>query len=105
MMNQEIKKLWIENLTNNKYKQGTCYLRSFDNKYCCLGVLYEITGGVWEKLMANGYITTWGLQSSLGIDLSNRFGITDGETSQLICMNDDEKKPFIEIAKWIGDNL
>lgn len=41
-MKKEIKKQWIENLTNGKYEQGLDKLRTPDDKYCCLGVLCDM---------------------------------------------------------------
>jgi hypothetical protein len=42
MMNQEIKKKWIEALRSGDYKQGRGWLRDHDGNYCCLGVLMEV---------------------------------------------------------------
>ena len=33
---------WVAALRSGKYKQGRNYLRSKDNKFCCLGVLCEL---------------------------------------------------------------
>lgn len=41
-MKPEIKQKWLEALRSGKYKQGTGKLASFENRYCCLGVLCEI---------------------------------------------------------------
>lgn len=40
-MNQEIKKLWIEDLRANGDKQGKEWLQQ-DGKFCCLGRLCEL---------------------------------------------------------------
>lgn len=41
-MNQEIKELWVENLTSGKYTQGHYFLRDKDSNFCCLGVLCDL---------------------------------------------------------------
>lgn len=44
-MNKEIKKLWVEALRSDEYKQGTRALSRLEEGnyiYCCLGVLCEI---------------------------------------------------------------
>jgi hypothetical protein len=41
-MKPEIKKLWVEALRSGKYKQGKYHLHTGD-KYCCLGVLCDIS--------------------------------------------------------------
>jgi hypothetical protein len=50
-MNERIKKLWLDALRSDKYKQGRDRLRH-DNGFCCLGVLCDIVkdeiGGRWE---------------------------------------------------------
>jgi hypothetical protein len=43
MMNQEIKREWIEALRSGKYIQAKGFLR-IRGKYCCLGVLMHIQG-------------------------------------------------------------
>lgn len=49
-MDQRIKKLWVEALRSNKYKQGKYSLRIGD-EFCCLGVICDISikeqGGEW----------------------------------------------------------
>ncbi len=41
-MNQVIKEKWVKALRSNKYQQGVTYLRTIENKYCCLGVLCDL---------------------------------------------------------------
>ena len=41
-MNQEIKQKWLAALRSGEYEQGTQTLRSFDNKFCCMGVLCDL---------------------------------------------------------------
>lgn len=60
-MKPEIKKLWVDALRSGEYKQGRCFLRSKDNRWCCLGVLSElyriVTGnGKWLDYQTDVYI-------------------------------------------------
>ncbi len=49
-MKKEIATKWIEALRSGKYKQGKSRLKKYDQTYCCLGVLCEISGlGEFEK--------------------------------------------------------
>ena len=52
-MNEEIKAQWIKALRSGEYEQGKGLLRSFKDKYCCLGVLCDLyskdTGVEWVK--------------------------------------------------------
>ena len=41
-MNPEVKEKWVEALRSGEYKQGTNYLRSHNDRFCCLGVLCDI---------------------------------------------------------------
>lgn len=43
-MKKEIADKWVAALRSGKYKQGRQYLRTFEDNYCCLGVLCEILG-------------------------------------------------------------
>jgi hypothetical protein len=40
-MNPEIKAKWLVDLKSGEYKKGTGFLRSSDDKFCCLGVLCD----------------------------------------------------------------
>jgi len=44
-MRPEAKEAWIKALRSGEYEQGECYLKQTNGKpkYCCLGVLCEIT--------------------------------------------------------------
>lgn len=49
-MNHTLKKKWIKALRSGKYKQGKNRLRSLvGEKYCCLGVLCDVSGLDWEE--------------------------------------------------------
>lgn len=41
-MNKGVKKKWVEALLSGKYIQGHGYLRTSDDKFCCLGVLCDL---------------------------------------------------------------
>ena len=64
-MKSEIKKLWIDALRSEKYKQGTHRLRSSDNEYCCLGVLCDLHR---RRMKKKGWVSNidMGLKSYLG---------------------------------------
>lgn len=42
-INKELVKQWVEALRSDKYEQGKKALRSKDDKFCCLGVLCDIS--------------------------------------------------------------
>jgi hypothetical protein len=51
-INPEFKSEWVKRLRSGAYKQGTAFLRSAADQYCCLGVACEINvergKGAWE---------------------------------------------------------
>lgn len=47
-MNKDIKDKWVAALRSGNYQQGQGSLRT-ENRYCCLGVLCEITGCRWRS--------------------------------------------------------
>jgi len=45
-------KEWVKALRSGEYKQGQSYLRSRDSKFCCLGVLCDLTNRIdWDVLL------------------------------------------------------
>lgn len=50
---EEIKQNWLNALKSGKYKQGYTRLRQQGGRYCCLGVLADITPGL--SIDASGY--------------------------------------------------
>lgn len=49
-MKPEVKAQWIEALRSGKYEQGIGRLKDYDGKYCCLGVLCDLSGlGTWME--------------------------------------------------------
>lgn len=110
-MNKELKIEWLAALRSGEFEQGQGYLRQ-GNKYCCLGVLCELTARKGlsspafpaEGIVADGvyqYNGDTGMPSQAhdrvtGLDLGNQ--------SKLAWMN-DEGKSFAEIADWIERNV
>lgn len=61
-MDPEIKKLWVEALRSGEYEQGRDMLKDpADNKFCCLGVLCELSGLTYEaaNLVPPPEIVAW----------------------------------------------
>ncbi len=99
-MKKKVKDLWVAALRSGKYKQGTHRLRGHNNRYCCLGVLCEISDLPYTG-SASGLpysIEDWaGMGSSLG-----RFGNRD--LPALFAMNDILGRNFNEIADVIDQH-
>lgn len=98
-MNEVIKKKWIKALRSGKYKQGIEGLKiDFEPngvRYCCLGVLCEVTGNAQNRDMTGlGY-------PSKGNDFC---GLPWAKQQQLAALNDDGKT-FEEIAKVIEETV
>lgn len=81
---------WIEALRSGKYKQGKGQLKQ-DDRYCCLGVLQEIT---------NCDLDLRNQTEKLSYDF-----LYGGHQNLLIEMNDCRNKNFNEIADWIEKHL
>lgn len=69
---------WVEALRSGKYKQGARYLKK-NGRYCCLGVLCEITG--FQSLSDKGL-------SDLGNPISSGLGDIDSLHTSLAQLND-----------------
>lgn len=49
MMKADIKTEWLAALRSGKYQQGKRVLKTADDKFCCLGVLCDLSGvGKWS---------------------------------------------------------
>lgn len=107
-MDRGLRDKWVAALRSGEYKQGRTRLKNEFGEYCCLGVLTEVSGveGRWEDT-SNG--TYW-------VDPEGSFfsayppeirGETLGamKTTDLIHLNDTQRKTFPEIADWIEENL
>jgi hypothetical protein len=110
-MDQEFKKKWCEALRSGKYKQGRSYLRTKDEKFCCLGVALDVLGTDWDlkEPPSDSFDTACyasdGLVNILSIEnLIKIFGTEFGDSRVFFIMNDDQKLPFSEIADYIEAN-
>lgn len=103
-MDAELKAKWVVTLRSGNYKQGSGQLRNGDNECCCLGVLCDIadpngwtdgTQSFWHRgerqMPAENIMRTWGIQGSVARTLA--------------AMNDDERRPFDDIANYIEKHL
>ena len=110
-----IKQRWIEALKSGKYKQGYGQLRSSDNAFCCLGVLYDVCKDElnlsWvepdeelnyfcQTLSGNVFDTSY-----LPRGLLEEIGLPNSDVNTLIYMNDVNKRTLNEIADWIQEHL
>lgn len=125
-MNAEMKAKWLEALRSGKFSQAQGILKvnplNGEPGYCCLGVLCEISGyGTWkddndysspltpeeqaqcEKM--GDYATTDEASGELSSVLLHRFGMTHGQQSELIDLNDAQGANFATIADYIEANL
>lgn len=108
-MKAELKHKWVQALRSGKYSQGINTLRTRDNKYCCLGVLADVSGlgiwretnGVWEYIHADIRLG----RNSIEWPMLERVDLSSSEQAALVRMNDTEKRPFNAIADWIDKFL
>jgi len=103
MMKQEYKAQWLSDLRSGNYTQGTGVLRTYDDKFCCLGVLLDQEDNIWMKDEDNDYYykTKTGDETGLSEKDLQRYGMTFSEMDILITKNDVDKCTFKEIADWI----
>jgi len=102
-MDPELKTKWLTALRSGDYKQGTYELRTFDNNYCCLGVLADVSElGEWtaERDWLLGGLVRSNHHGSLPDDM-----VAFQAQNKLIEMNDHFEKSFTQIADWVEENL
>lgn len=102
-MKPEVKEAWIKALRSGKYKQGQRRLRTNDGKFCCLGVLCDISGlaewgtgkgpGAYQEpgdYLGEGAVLPVAVQEWAGLEDGNpTIQIPDGDYS-LATLNDGE---------------
>ena len=111
MLTKELKKRWVDALRSGKYTQANTYLKS-DKGLCCLGVLCEIQDSkAWrdsniphhvEKGVQSHNDDYSGNESDPTVALQR---LTYNQREQLVNMNDEEHKDFIEIADYIEEYI
>ena len=97
-MDKDIKARWVEALLSGEYVQGRDRLKEMRNgvtRYCCLGVLAEVTGFkssndeiLIDPITGSGHV----------------FGLKKHNQCNLVIMN-DKGVPFPEIAEYIEKNF
>jgi hypothetical protein len=114
-MKKEIAERWVEALRSGKYEQGRHELRGGD-KFCCLGVLCDISGlGAfdkfgeyyighlgWDSVTPPGVMTWSGLAQELGA-LPKQMRIGGQRVTSLADANDQGVR-FSSIANFIEKN-
>jgi hypothetical protein len=106
-MDSAMKARWVAALRSGEYQQADGCLRTADRRYCCLGVLCEISGdGAWEEDGTVSYYNVAGQPSNshLPSEMNRKCGITTGQEAELVRLNDGGKS-FGEIADHIEENL
>lgn len=109
-MNPQLKERWLTALRSGEYKQGRECLRCSDgDKYCCLGVLADVYNpSLWIGVTCCGYEYGYLMESatdSLPDKVAQTVGLDTDTQVELIKMNDDDGKSFLEIADHIEINL
>ena len=113
-MNPVIKQKWLEALRSDEFDQGTGMLKSYDGKYCCLGVLCELFrrqhsvqknidwhGGLFLQRVAvlPTEVIKWaGLEH-------NNYNPRVGEEQKTLSDYNDTGYSFEQIANLIEENL
>lgn len=112
-MEKALKEKWLKALRSGRYKQTRKALKrqseNGDCRYCCLGVLCDVSGeGKWVELGCREIRYTFvdgTMAGALSPEFKKRHGIPLKTMNLLIAMNDDNGMSFEEIADWIETNI
>jgi len=116
-MKKSTLRLWIKALESGDYQQGVgklCYSDGHEDRYCCLGVLYDVAiDDDW--VLADYWIAdndTWvpsgnpfGYQGGFLERDRKSLGITLDDQGELIALNDQMMMSFEEIAGVLREIL
>lgn len=100
-MNTTTKYKRLEALRSGNYKQAYGKLQTEDG-YCCLGVLAVVTD---RTIRPDGLRCENSETYSPNYDFTHAEGISGGQATNLISMNDHDRATFPDIADWIEENL
>lgn len=112
-MNKQLRRKWLRALRSGSYRRGEGSLVSEDGrKFCCLGVLADIQGCVWQESIRDSSlvpIMPHGRKplANDGTDflpVRRTGGLTEDQQSTLAEMNDDGKS-FKQIADFIESHF
>lgn len=119
-MDKDVKAAWVAALRSGEFDQVKSQLRYCDG-YCCLGVLTDIyidthAGlGSWDGIFfrwdEDEEVKREAVELALPVRewsglICNGTGAIDIDSApELMAMNDEQDKSFIEIADWIEANL
>lgn len=95
-MKKEWADKWVEALRSGEFKQGRDFLKTNDDKYCCLGVLCKIVAPDFN-IEKQKYLNSQVVEIA---GLSNRYGERKIEYLSLAMLN-DQGREFTEIADII----
>lgn len=102
-MDPELKAKWVAALRSGQYPQGRDHLRTFEDQYCCLGVLTDLM-----------FPNEWAVSDSTrAYEHAGRYCwpayLEDNplsyRTMKTLAGMNDRSKSFSEIADWIEANL
>ncbi len=101
-MKKDIAIRWVEALRSGNYGQASFRLKD-DDKYCCLGVLCEITQDqhAWRFRENTLILDEQAEYEVLPLLLREAFGITSNQQDDFTLMNDDTGLSFVQIADYI----
>ena len=111
-MKKVMKRAWLKALRSGEYKQGIEYLVQCNgkNKYCCLGVLLHLNGGMEEIIKHQDedeeVIATsiYGDDDAIDHPRRDKYGLDDDIHHKLVSMN-DHGSTFNVIADYIEENV
>jgi hypothetical protein len=109
-MDKALVEKWVAALRSGQYQQGQGFLRSADNKYCCLGVGYEVAGGKWYAETQAGfvpdyYITDSGDFGRLSDEYLDLFGFGSRLPQEHLIALNDNGESFAKIADMVEERL
>lgn len=116
-MKAEVKSKWVAALRSGDYEQAQAVLRSYDDKYCCLGVLCDVThpeGWMDETTEDSNHTKCFAFALGAGVRMRRtatlpsallaEAELTEVEQGELILMN-DAGDSFDIIADYIEKEL
>lgn len=113
MMDERVKKLWVDALRSGQYPQGRYSLQGEDGRFCCLGVLCdlakkeEVCSHVVDKSLFGTFNMYDGEEEFLPESVMEWADIVGNPmvAGNFLTTHNDRGTPFAEIADLIDKHL
>jgi len=100
-VNKDAIQMWVDALRKGGYEQGKGFLRTEDDKYCCLGVACDIyPDRVWDKPVLHEY----GYENKPAYEMGSQYNILPSDVAEWLGFDNDQSPAAHFFDPVTGEN-